>query len=106
MTDEYPDFMQSVYEGMPGPQDYSKSRQQQTKAEEFQRQCYEIFLVNPDGKVLLESLKEQFLIHAKVDMSKPNADHAAIYLEGMREVIRGLMEQALMHKRRTSGVNS
>lgn len=92
--------MQSVYEDMPKPQRSQLAEQASQKALEMQRLCYEIFFVNTDGKMLYENLVQEILLNTTIDMSKPQPEQAAIYLEGMRKVVKMLRDHAKAHKER------
>lgn len=100
-NDFVPDYLQSVYEEVPGPKEFQKGRvDEATQAQEFAHLCYDVFQVHPDGKRLYEKLVEDILVKSGVDMSKPQAKEAAIYLEGMRNVIRTLRMQIESHRAR------
>lgn len=87
-------------------EDYRASMQglsyQNAKAIEFERLCYEIFIISPEGKKLWELLVERHLVPSQVVPSHPQAMQLSIYFEGFREAIRGLMNMAKAHQERVA----
>lgn len=95
------DLMQSVYDDMPTPQTVQRDNSIKEKTlHEIQRLFYEHFFVHVDGIKIYGHLVEHLLINGMVDMTKPQPEQAAIYLEGMRAVIRLIKAQADEHKKR------
>lgn len=58
---------------------------------EFDALCYNVFMMNEDGKKLLELFKERFIFPATPGNASSNYDQACIYYEGYREAFRGLI---------------
>lgn len=74
------------------------------KTEKFQRLCYEVFIVSPEGRELYSMMKDQFLLAPGFSINAPNVSNLAIYWEGIREVVRGLGVAALTHEKRIVNV--
>lgn len=70
----------------------------------FEHLCYQVFVLNDDGKDLYEMLKDQFLLSSGFNPNHPNANNLALYWEGIREVVRGLGLAAVKHQKRVNNV--
>lgn len=64
---------------------------------EFQRLCYEVFLVEPSGKRLMEILKERYVMQACFSPTHPQATQLAMFWEGFKEAIRTLQNYGVQH---------
>jgi hypothetical protein len=67
---------------------------------EFARVCYEIFLVNPDGKILWEILHDKFLMANLVNPTANNCEHTAVYWAGFTDCIKQFDNLAKQHRQR------
>lgn len=67
---------------------------------EEQRLCYELFIMNEDGKKLWEILKERHIVGKTVDPTHPQGANMSLYFEGYRAALRGLMDMAVHHRER------
>ena len=67
---------------------------------EIGRLCYEIFLMNEDGKRLFEVLQERFLFSTLTNPLAPSASNCAIYWSGYTDCIKFFRANALEHKKR------
>jgi hypothetical protein len=82
-----------------------KTRPNNKELEEFQRLCYEVFVISEQGKQLYEMLVKKFVIPQLFSWGDKDVQYSAIYWEGFKSAIRGLMDSALCHlKRANNGV--
>ena len=70
------------------------------KGMELERLCYEVFVISAEGKKLYQHLQDKYLIPTQVVPSHPQAMQLAMYFEGFREAIRGLLNMARVHQQR------
>ncbi len=68
------------------------------EANHFEQLCYQVFIVNPDGKALWECIKEQHLLANKINPSDKNCEAIAMFDAGMREAFLGLYRFAQNHQ--------
>lgn len=72
---------------------------------EYQRLCYEIFHMNPDGKKLHEMNLNHYIVPRRSDPTATNAEQMNFYWEGFKDALRGQYNLGLVHKQRIAGVN-
>ena len=73
---------------------------------EFQRLCWELFHVNPQGKRFMEILKERYLMQPLFKPTDPQCKELALFWEGFKEAIRGFNNFGLQHQQYVNGVNN
>jgi hypothetical protein len=73
---------------------------------EFQRLCYEVFHVEPNGKKLMELLKERYLLRPLYTPDHPQAVTQSMFWEGFREAIRSFHNYGLQHIQYINGVTN
>lgn len=83
-----------------------KARDGHKEAEQLQSLCWEVFIVSPAGKKLMEIYMERFVIPAKFLPTDAAADKLAMYWEGYKDAIRGMKDNGLAHMRRISGTTT
>jgi hypothetical protein len=69
---------------------------------EMGRLCYEIFMQNKDGQLLLKSLEERYIYVSHVNPKDTSAPTTALYWSGFTDCIKGLKMYATEHKKRIS----
>jgi hypothetical protein len=77
---------------------------------EFQRLCYEVFITNNSGKMLMEKIFKRFILKALISpvvvdergrsVPVPAEEYKTfvVYYEGFKEALRGLHKQALEYQ--------
>lgn len=70
---------------------------QSKEAMEIQRLCYALFIINPDGAMLLNLLREQFMHRSIYGPNTTNPEATAMYWEGFRDAFRSLGNLANTH---------
>lgn len=71
---------------------------------EFQRLCFEIFHMNPNGKALWQQLLERFIMKQLFDINHPNVKEHSIWWAATKAAYLGLWDQGTIHLNRISGV--
>ena len=82
-----------------------KIRPNSKELEEFQRLCYEVFVVSDQGKQLYDMLVKKFVIPSMFSIGDKDIQYSAIYWEGFKSAIRGLMDSALGYLKRANRVS-
>jgi hypothetical protein len=72
---------------------------------EFDKLCYEIFHMNPQGKRFLELAIEKFVIPAKVQMGTPTYQVDVIWAEGYKQPFREILNSVKSHQQRIQAGN-
>ena len=73
----------------------------QEKQIEFERLCFEIFIMLKDGKILADLVRERFILPSHFVPTDPNASTLAIWWDGFRTAMRGLtIENGMRHQAR------
>lgn len=90
------------FEGHPTGFEHLKPNDE--SGEEMRRICYELFVKNEDGRILMGMFLEKYLIPALYSPDHPNAQNIGLYFEGFKEAFRGLINMAQQHHRSISHV--
>lgn len=91
--------------GVPDPfEEYNKYVDKMLKedptAQQMGRLCYEVFIVNKEGKELLKKLEENILSSASIKPNDPGASSASLYWAGYNDSIKTLRFYAKEHQKR------
>jgi hypothetical protein len=62
--------------------------------------CYQVFNKSPEGKLLLEYLKERFIVPAFVPVGAPSYSEQVIFYEGFKEAYRLIFRSIESHQQR------
>lgn len=73
------------------------------EAEQLQSLCWEVFIVSPAGKKLMEIYMDKFVIPSKFLPTDIAAEKLSMYWHGYKDAIRGMKDNGLAHMRRISG---
>jgi hypothetical protein len=84
---------------LPDPYEpYNKQKQLVDEQEtEFERLCYEYFIFSKDGQKMARILHKQFIVPSHFDPRHENAKTMAIWWDGFKCALRGLIERGLKH---------
>lgn len=64
----------------------------------LQRLCYSLFELNPEGKELLETMKEEFMTYRQANRASPNYQHDAIFEDGYLACLRDFSHNTIFYK--------
>lgn len=67
---------------------------------EFDKLCWHVFMLNEDGKKLLEIFRDKFIAQPTPGQSHANYDKMCIYFEGYRQAFRDLMMSVQAYQER------
>lgn len=67
---------------------------------EFDKLVYEVFEMNPQGKKLLEIIKEKYLLFSLVQKGTPTYQIDVIWQEGFKDFPRMFLMALISHKQR------
>lgn len=67
---------------------------------EFDRLCYELFEMNPQGRKFIEIAKEKYLLYALVQKGTPTYQIDIIWQEGFKDAFRMLIMALRSHQQR------
>lgn len=86
---------QDPYEGF-----YLQKKQIDELQTEFERLCFEIFIVGKDGQALAKTIHQRYLLPSHVTPTDANADRLYVWWDGFKAALRGLVENGLKHQSR------
>jgi hypothetical protein len=92
-------FLEQENYGAGYEESIKKMQKETSRPVELDRLCYAVF-ATPDGRILLEALKERFLFPGFVNPKGANAGNEALYFEGFKEAIRMLCNHVTAHEQR------
>src|SRR4051812_17342544 len=72
--------------------------------QEIGRICYELFMLNKDGKKLWELLADKYLFNSLVDIQAPGPEMRSLYWSGFTDCLKFFKAQAKQHKQRIDAV--
>lgn len=67
---------------------------------EFDRLCYELFMISEQGKRFIELLLERYIIPPLVRQDNPQYSTACVWAEGFKEALRMIRQSAISHGQR------
>lgn len=77
-----------------------EQKQNRPAVVEFERLCYELFEINPQGKKFLELATERYLIQAMAARAQPTYQLDVLWAEGFKDAWRLLLNCVNAHKQR------
>ena len=87
--------------------DVTNKRDEATKAQlEFMQLCWTVFHVEPNGKRLMDLMKERYLMRPLWTPDHPNCKELSLYWSGFCEAIRGFYNLGLQHQQYVNGVEN
>ena len=67
---------------------------------EFDKLCYELFEMNPQGKKFLEICTDRYLIPGLAKLGSPSYKDEVIYCEGFKDFVRTIIQALRSHQQR------
>lgn len=83
-----------------------KDLRNQPEVIEFDKLCFELFEINPQGKRFLEIVKEKYLMYALVGRGTPTYPTDIIWQEGFKDALRMLVMSVISHQQRIKSGNN
>jgi len=66
----------------------------------FDRLCYQLFVMNPDGKKFMETVNQRYLIPSLVNKESPNYQLMVIWADGFKDFPRLILDCIRAHDQR------
>jgi len=67
---------------------------------EFDKLCYELFKMNPQGQRFMELVHDRYLIPSLADRSSANYAYMAIWADGFKDAYRMILQSINSHDQR------